>query len=450
MFLPSGEVGIDPDEQVQAVVRLIFDMFEELGSAGAVLRYLAGNEIRIGVRPIEGPNRGQLEWRRPNRGTVVSLLHHPMYAGIYSYGRHPKDPRRKVPGRRSTGRTSPPMAEWEVLLKDHLPAYISFDRDLRIQERLEQNRARTASQGVPRGGAALLGGLVFCGRCGGRLAIGYSGRAARPRYRCQRAYQEHGSPLCQSLSASVLDELISGLVLSVLAPASLELSLSTGEELQRERDRQTGLWQQRRERARYEAEQAARQYHAVEPENRLVTRELERRWEQALLAQRRVEEDYDRFLEAQAPRLTAEECASIRALARDLPALWQAESTTAADRQTIVRHLIDRVVVAARGESERIDVAVHWAGGFVSRHEVIRSLARYEQLSFYDRLIARVVELRDAGEATGAIADALGREGFHPPQRGARFTGGSIRQLLSRLGLSCGCRPAPSSREIRN
>jgi hypothetical protein len=342
------------------------------------------------------------------------------------------------------------MAEWEVLLKDHLPAYISFDRFLRIQERLEQNRARTASKGVPRGGAALLGGLIFCGRCGGRLAIGYSGRAARPRYRCQRAYQEHASPLCQSLSATALDELIGDLVLSVLAPASLELSLSTGEELQRERDRQTGLWQQRRERARYEAERAARQYHAVDPENRLVARELERRWEQALLAQRRVEEDYDRFLETQAPRLTAEEYASIRALARDLPALWQVESTTAADRQTIVRDLIDRVVVAARGESEQIDVAVHWAGGFVSRHELIRSVARYEQLSFYDRLIARLVELRDAGEATGAIADALGREGFHPPQCGTRFTRGSIRQLLSRLGLSCGRRPASSSGEIRN
>jgi len=448
VFLPSGGVAFDPDEQAQAVVRLVFDKFDELGSAGAVLRYLVCHGIRLGVRPIEGSNKGQLEWRRPNRGTVVSMLHHPLDAGVYSYGRHPKEPRRKVPGRPSTGRTSPPMEEWQVLLKDHLPAYISWNRYMAIQERLEQNRARTASKGVPRGGSALVGGLVFCGRCGCRLGVVYSGQAAHPRYCCKRAYDQYALPRCQSLSAAVLDELIGGLVLSVLEPASLESSLSAGEDLQRERDRQTQHWQQCRERARYEAERAARRYHAVEPENCLVARELERQWEQALLAQRRVEDDYDRFVAAQPRNLTAKERESIRSLACDLPALWRAESTTAADRQTIVRHLIERVVVAAQGESERIDVEVHWAGGFISNHQLKRSLTRYDRLSFYDGLIARIVELRDQRQSTGAIAQALACEGFHPPRRGARFTAASVRQLLSRRGLSRGRRSASPAGEL--
>jgi hypothetical protein len=438
-------VGIDPDEQVQAVVHPVLEKFEGLGGAGAVSRYLARHGFRFGVRPIEGPNRGQLEWRRPNRSAPVGRLHRPIYAGVYSYGRHPKDPRREARGRPGTGRTPPPTAEWEVLSKDHLPAYISRDRYLTIRGQLEQDRSRTASKGVPREGATRLGGPAYRGRCGRRLAVGYSGEASRPRYRCQRAYHDYRAPMCQSLSAGGLDELIGGLVPGVLEPAAPELSLSAGEGLRRERDRQAKRWQQRRERARYEAERAARHSHSVEPENRPVARELERRWEQALLAQRRAEGDYDRFAASEPPRLTAEERDLIGTPAADLPALWRAASTTAADRQAIVRHLIGRVVVAARGESERIDVTVHWAGGSISRHAMIRSVARYEQLSDYDRLIARVAEPRAAGPATGAIAGALDREGLRPPRRGRRFTGAGARQLLSRRGWSwCRGRAAPA------
>ena len=380
---------------------------------------------------------------------MISMLHHPIYAGVYSYGRHPTDPRRKVPGRRSTGRTSPPMETWDVLLKDHLPAYISFDHYMTIQERLKQNRARTASKGAARDGSALLAGLVFCGRCECRLSTGYSGKASRPRYCCKQGYYHYALPRCLSLSAAVLDGLVSGLVLSLLEPASLDLCLSAGEVVQRERARQTLHRQQCRERARYEAERAAREYHAVEPENRLVARELERQWEQALLAQRRTEEDYDRFVAAQPPNLTDDEQEAIRSFASDLPALWRAETTTAADRKVIVRELIDKVVVTAQGASEPIDVKVHWAGGVISHHEIERQVCRYESLTSYDRLIARIVELRDQGQPTAAIAQALEREGFHPVHRGARFNGASVRRLLSRCGLSRGRRSASPAGELR-
>ena len=146
----SGQAVMDPDAEVQSVVRLVFEKFDELGSAGSVLRYLVANGIRLGIRRHDGPTRGQLEWRRPSEGTLLNMLHHPMYAGAYSHGRHPTDARRKVPGRRSTGRTTPAMEAWEVLRRDQLPGYITWERFLANQEQLKQNRSLVKSKGVPR------------------------------------------------------------------------------------------------------------------------------------------------------------------------------------------------------------------------------------------------------------------------------------------------------------
>ena len=189
------------------------------------------------------------------------------------------------------------------------------------------------------------------------------------------------------------------------------------------------------ERARYEAERARRQYDAVEPENRLVARELERRWEEALKEQRRLEEEYARFGRDQPRGLSAGEREQIRALARDLPALWHAPTTTAADRQRIVRLLVEEVVVTVRGESERVDVTIHWAGGFSSGHELVRPVQRYQQMADYERLLNRIDELREAGQTLAEVAEQLNREGFHPPKRSAtlheRHPGRLARQARS-------------------
>lgn len=427
----SGPAVMDPDAEVQAVVHLVFDKFNELGSAGAVLRYLVAHEVRLGVRRHDGPTRGELEWRRPCESTLLSMLHHPMYAGAYSHGRHPIDPRRKVPGRRSTGRTTPSMQEWEVLRRDELPAYITWDRFLSNQERLQQNRARVASKGSPRKGDALLNGLLFCRRCGCRLIVGYSGEGRRPRYKCRRNYREYGLEKCQSLSAGPLDDLIHEQILQVLQPATVELSLQAVEQTKQERQRLTKLRRHRLERAQYEVDRAARQYQAVEPENRLVARQLEHSWEEALQAQRKIEEDLRRLEHTQPVELKSHELDMIHALSSDLPVLWNATGTTAADRQTIIRHLVDRVVVDVQGESEHVDVAIHWSGGFVSQHDLIRPVASYEQLSGYKELMARVTELRNDRQTSTEISEQLNGEGFHPPG-GNTFNAVTVRRLLSR------------------
>lgn len=426
-----GKAVMDPDEEVQAVVRLVFDKFDELGTAGAVLRFLASQDVRFGVRRHDGPSRGQLEWRRPCSTTLLSMLHHPFYAGAYSHGRHPIDPRRKTPGRRSTGRTTPPMHEWEVLLQDELPAYITWERFLANQERLQNNRNQPAEKGSPRNGDALLGGLLFCQRCGSRFYVGYSGTQRRPRYRCLRGYQGYGLEKCQSLSACPLDRFIGEQVLQVLKPATVELSLKAIEQTKKERERVTTLRRKRLERAQYEADRASRQYHAVEPENRLVARQLERDWEKTLQAQREVEEDLNRLEHAQPLELNAKEIELIKSLSTDLPTMWNAAGTTAADRQTIVRHLVDRVVVDIQGESEHVDVTIHWKGGFVSQHELVRPVASYKQLSSYKELIKRVEELRSLGHNSEQISDQLNDDGFHSPNN-KKFTAPTVRTLLSR------------------
>jgi DNA invertase Pin-like site-specific DNA recombinase len=426
---------LDPDEQAQRVVRLIFEVFEQQGSLHGLLRYLVAHEIRMPIRPHQGTNRGQLEWHRPNRMTLQNMLHHPIYAGAYRWGYRKMDPRKQQPGRPNTGKTVNPPESCEVFIKDRFPAYITWERFEAIQQRLAHNRSLAPAPGVPREGPALLGGLLICGRCQRRLAPAYGGQGNPLRYTCMRATMNYGAPICISLAGAVLDDLVVEQVMAVLQPASLELSLAAEQALRAERSQLESHWQQRLERAHYEAERAARQYHTVEPENRLVARELERQWEEALRHEQHEQEAYARFRREQPAELTPGERDAVRRLAHDLPSLWAAPETTPQDRQEIVRLLLDQVTVDVRGDSEQVDVTLHWAGGVESRHRLIRPVQRYEQLSTYPRLMARLETLHHEGLSFAQMAEHLNAEGFYPPKRTDRFTGEMIARLLNRIGL---------------
>jgi len=177
-------------------------------------------DIRLPIRPHGGATRGPLDWRRPTRMTLHTLLHHPSYAGAYRWGYRQLDPRQQQPGRRSTGRTVNAPDDCEGLIKDRFPAYISWERFAAIQHRLANNRATADALGAPREGPALLGGLLVCGRCGRRLIPADSGRANRLRYSCSRGVSDDGAPLCLSLSGAFLDRVVVAQMLHVLQPAS--------------------------------------------------------------------------------------------------------------------------------------------------------------------------------------------------------------------------------------
>jgi hypothetical protein len=429
------QVEMDPDEQVRDVIRLIFDKYDEIGSVWGVFHYLVRNHIRLGIRPFQGPNRGNLEWRRATMTSVRQLLQHPMYAGAYAYGRRSRLRVRTATGERTRQGNWLPMEQWKVLKRDCLPAYITWERYLANQECVRQHRSTPGTKGSPRNGSGLLTGLVVCGNCGRRLKTDHPAHG-KAYYRCARHLYEATEQACFGLKAAAVDELVAEQVLRALEPAALELSCRALEDVQRERARLDKHWNQRLERARYEAEDAERRYRSVDPENRLVGRSLEKRWEEALRAERQVHDDYDRFLREQPPQLSREERARITALSSDLNALWHAAGTTHRDRKEIVRHLVDKVVVHVEHNNEHVGITIHWQGGFASEHEIVRPVRSYEQLRDLDKLMDRIAALRDEGYTTAQIADALNREGFSPPKRRRGFFPDLVRQLMVRRGLA--------------
>jgi DNA invertase Pin-like site-specific DNA recombinase len=434
VILPNDEVAFDPDEQARTVMQMVFDKFDEIGTIYGLMHDLVRNRIALPVRLRSGPKKGELEWRRPSLPTLCQLLHHPIYAGAYVYGRRPCDPKAKYAAHRNRGRKWKPLEEWKVLIKDQLPAYITWDRYLKNQERLRQNVRGKTTPGTPGKGASLLSGLLVCGTCGRRMAVAYRTRHV-PHYSCNGHLMNAHEQTCYGLKSTEIDQLVSQQALRSLEPAALELSMKALEDVEKERARLDKNWQQSLQRARYEIDLAERRYRAVDPENRLVAATLEKSWNEALQKERHVQEDYDRFLRESPPRLTDQERATIQALANDIPALWHAPATTYVERKQILRCLIDRVVVQVRCDSEHVEATIHWKGSYESHHAFIRPVKTYAQLRDFESLMTRIIELRDAGRTAEEIANALNQEGFRPPKQPGSFNKPMIYELLKRRGL---------------
>jgi hypothetical protein len=446
----SGEVVLDPDESVRAVVRFVFEQFERHGNTHAVLHAMVEQGLQIGVRRRTGADRGSLEWHRPHRGMLVNMLHNPIYAGVYVYGRRQTDPRRQKPGRPATGRT--PLvepADWQACVRDRLPAYISWEQFERNQARLKTNRTQPGAAAV-RDGTALLQGLVKCGRCNHHMSVQYTSSKGHiyPRYVCNYEAAHFGGRLCTSVSSPCVDRIVTTAAMAALAPAALEISLRVCADLERQRAQQEALWQQRLERARYEAERAARQYRSVEPENRLVARTLEHAWEEALRAERALREDHERHAEQAPQHLTAEDLAAVRALATDLPALWNASTTTPTDRKTVLRLLVDRVVVTTEPDTAWTDTVVHWAGGHQTHERFRRPVGKLAGTGDKDALMETIRDLRRRGLAAKQIAEQLNAAGWITPTQHSTFNERLVRAMLSRYGsVPRGPKPPPRNAE---
>jgi hypothetical protein len=356
---------------------------------------------------------------------VLGILKNPAYAGTYVYGRLTSDPARRQPGRPATGIIHRPIEDWPIVLHHHHPAYMSWDEFLANQARLSSNHSSylKPARGVPRKGQALLQGIALCGRCGAHMGLRYSGPSGNfPVYTCVRSQREEGAARCQEVRALGLDAEIARLVLAALAPDRIALALAAVEQLEQDDAALRQQWHLRVERARYEAERARRQYDAVEPENRLVARTVERQWEATLRTLEQIEQEAEAQLRRQRLSLTLEDRQTIRALAEDLPALWHAPDTTPIERKRLLRLIVTEVILdqtRARGE---VWFQINWQTGAITQHWLVRHVNAYLDHAELEGLHERVRALNADQKLDAEIAATLNAEGFHSA-RGQPFTG---------------------------
>jgi DNA invertase Pin-like site-specific DNA recombinase len=443
----EGDIEFDPDQEVQGAIRAVFEQFERLGTATAVLHFFRDQGLRLPRRLYGGPGHGELVWAKPTYQAIHLVLSNPVYAGAYAYGRRreggPLDPGPARPRRRFA------LDALEVLLHDHHPAYLTWEQYLANRAVLRDNaRQFVTSRGAPQPGSALLQGIAVCGRCGCRMQVHYS--AASPGYFCITRRKRYGEPICQSLTLEHVDRAVGEAFLAVIRPVEIEALLALGEEFDRERAQVERQWQLRLERARYEAERARRQYDRCEPEHRLVARELETRWNDKLRMLAELEDEYRRERSRGLSPLTEEEKALLRSLVGDVPALWGAAETTAEDRKRLVRCLIREVGLTrdegAKGAGGITAIRIGWKSGAWTELRVRRP-ATSDHLRtptpILERLRALAPQMPDE-----RIAEALQAEGF-TTRRGLPWTAARVQHIRNNHQIPTGCPTLPPAGHAR-
>jgi DNA invertase Pin-like site-specific DNA recombinase len=442
---PAGQIALDPDEQVQHTIRLVFDTFERVGAALGVVQYFAENHLSVPTRLYGGTRDGQLHWRPLDHGRVLAILHNPAYAGTYVYGRT-KTRNVILPGEepRVKGRTRRVAAEdWPHLLHDHHPAYITWDQFRRNQQQLIDNctSQHQDHRGAIREGAALLQGLAMCGRCGRRMTIRYMDDGKIPVYECSRLHNAFGEKVCQSLRGDRIDAAVSAAFLEAMQPAELEVSMAAIDQIAEQARRVDRQWEMIVERARYEAELARRRFLAVEPENRLVGRTLEREWEGRLAEVERLERESTARPDRSIRLVDPGERGRILALAQDLPAVWHAATTTNAERKQLIGFLIKDVCLN-RGETT-IEVSIRWQTEACTVLSLPRPQRSCDARRTDPAVLARLRELA-ADTTDRRIAELLDQEGFRTGT-GRGFTQNRVKQIRYIYSIPSGCPEGPSA-----
>lgn len=436
----------DPDEHVQRAIHLVFERFRLDGSAYAVMRYFAVHGLKLPTRDL---TTHELHWVAPRHSLILRMLHNPTYAGAYVFGRH-EERIALVNGQVRRRRVTRLAQEaWKTCLRDHHPAYIPWDEFMANQRKLQDNRTHPSSpdqRGAAREGHALLQGLALCGKCGHRMATRYQGTLRRAQYECRAPTKHTGdNRVCWTVSAQAIDEAVATLFLQTVQPPEIELGLAVVREAERQSEEVNRQWKLRLERARYEARLAERRYKAVDPDNRIIARTLEHEWNEKLRELETLEQEHQGILRREKVTLTDEDRARILALAKDLSQVWNAETTTPAERKNLLRILVRQVTLSPVDIPRRMTrVQLLWQTGAVSdftvpRHSKRTALATpSETLELIRTLVA---DQKDDQQ----IADELNRRGL-PTGRHRRWSAPAVRWIRWRHGLQRPNTPPPSVR----
>lgn len=443
--LPNGDVVKEPDAQVQSAIEWIFRTFRQAGSVRQVLVRMIAQGLKM---PRQGRNAvGQaiILWERPSYAAIYQVLKLPSYAGAYTYGKRQSP---QTPGLR-TGRyrIADPEA-WQVLIKDAFPAYISWEEYVENQKIMAENWQATPfanpnsdhqgdnNQGcenrgihnqpfstrdgrvlgcesddgqggfsAPGKGRALLQGMVYCGKCGRPMRVRYRDK---PAYVCEATKQQFNQPRCGFFPYAHVDRAVVTAFLQAIEPASIEIALAAMEQLDEQRDALAQQWQQQLERARYEVTLAQTRYEMVDARNRLVAANLERTWEDKLTALTQLEEQWAAVQAKELAPLSSADETIIRNLAKDLPALWGAETTTSQERKRLLRTIIKDVTLASNKEEGKTILYMSWQSGATSTLTAKRPTPGHPtNLPLLDRVRTLAQTLTD-----DKIADILNQEGL--------------------------------------
>jgi excisionase family DNA binding protein len=447
----EGLTIIDPDDEVQAAISDVFKAFRQTGSAYGVVGVF--KDRRFPRRAYGGAWAGELRWGRLTHARAIGVLSNPSYAGAYVFGRYRSRRVLRPDGTITTGTVELPRSEWAVVIQNHHLGYIPWEEYLANEQRLAANNNRNG-QRPPREGAALCQGILRCGACGGSTTTLHRGEGSY--YECGHSRADHiNTPGCRSVKSTVVDELIVRRLLEALAPDQIALALAAADEHQDRRARSNRVFELRVERARYESIRAERAFHACEPDNRLVARSLENRWEEKL----RELKDAEAELAEHVVPSSEPSREQIETLARDLPALWAAKSTAQRDRKRLLRALIADVTLTSKPEGRQVQVGIRWRSGASEQHTIERPKRRHE----ITRTPSPAVELtrRLAADHTNEqIAEQLNAAGMRTGTAGpfaakhvqwirwahkipypasyARDNELTVNQIAERLGVSTG------------
>jgi DNA invertase Pin-like site-specific DNA recombinase len=393
----DDRLELDPDKRVHEALYLVFRKFADFGSVRQVAVWLSEEGIETPVA-VYGPQGRIVEWRLPGYGTIHRLLTNPVYAGAYAFGRTGSQTRIEVDRKLVKRGVRRPQEAWEVLIRDHHEGYISWEEYERNQNIISGNANMKGQmvKGSVRNGGGLLVGLLRCGHCGRKLRVLHNGLRGVARYVCNEASASHGRRIkCIAFGNMRIDAAVSAEVLRVIAPLGLEAALEAIADHERagtEVLRQKELAMQQ---ARYEADRAHRQYDAVDPTNRLVAGDLERRWNDRLADVARLEDELRVLQESRPSAITDADRAEISALGAELPRLWNHPAASAATRKRILRTVLEEIVVTT--EPGRLLLKLHWKGGDHTALAVVKTSTgqhRWKTSAATERLIcdlARVV-----------------------------------------------------------
>lgn len=425
----SGQLVLDPDEGVVATLQLLFEQFRILGTAFRVMGYFSQHQIPF-PRRVWGPGEiGVLRWGSLNLSRILAILHNPTYTGTYTYGRRRSRPIIES-GQITRVKTEVlPREQWRVMIHHAHPAYIRWEEYLENERQLRHNNVANhleGRQGSAREGVALLQGLLICGKCGRRMSSRYYGTGGkRVAYQCNQRRQRDGlGGLCWSVPGAAIDTAVAQQVLDALNEHQLSLSLSVLDELEQTAQQENRQWQLRLERAEYEAARAERQFDAVEPENRLVARTLERRWNEKLQQLEELKHAHTQAQTVHRLELSEAQRQQIMQLAQDFPAIWHAETTTAQERKEILGLLIKQIAITpVERPARQTQIQVLWHTGAVSEVSAPRPTIR-QKLATPELVVQAIRELAP-GYTDPEIAQILNQRGL-VSGRGNAFTAASV------------------------